>query len=281
MGDLATVDQAQANQLAAILGASQEQSSGGASSNRLPMLKISSDEDAQGREIKPGQFYVQGTGEEPIYAKTVKIRPLSQLFQYIQYDPKENKVANKTLMIASFKQEARDMKGTLRCGKPTSKVFREMTEDQQAKYRDITCFREIRALVSLEGTTADGEKGTIENMPVIIMAKGANFNGFEDEYVKALPQGKNLYEYWADVTVEKKRKGTVNYYVWHYAPLLSDAVPLDQKTLDTMIHMAKMIEDENKMIENAYQKSMREQFIDEEALEALEADLDADLEDAA
>jgi hypothetical protein len=281
MGDLATVDQAQVNQLAAVLGASQEKSSGGASSNRLPILKVSSDEDAQGREIKPGQFYVHGTGQEPIYAKSVKIRPLSQLFQYLQWDAKENKVANKTLMIPDFKQEARDMKGTLRCGKPTSKVYREMDEAEQKKYSDITCFREIRALVTLEGTTYEGEKGSIENMPVIIMAKGSNFNGFEDEYVKALPQGKNLFDYWAEVTAEKKRKGTVNYYVWHYMPLLSDAVPLDQTTFDTMIHMAKMIEEENKMIDNAYQKAMRERYIDEDAIEALEADLEADLEDAA
>ena len=281
MGDLAVVDQAKVNALAAVLGASQQSSSAGGNSDRLPMLKISSDEDAQGRETKPGMFYVAGTGEDAVYAKTVKVRPLSQLFQWIQYDPEENKVANKTLMIPDFKQEPRDMKGGLRCGKPVSKVLRELSKEEQNKYKDITCFRQVRALVSYEGTTVDGDKKTIENLPVILMLKGSNFNPFEDEYVKVLPRGKNLYDYWANVSTEKRRNGSVTYFVMHFEPDLSSPAVVDPDTYDTLLHIAEMVKNENTMINNAYQKSVREAQIDDDVLDALEADLSEDLEDVA
>lgn len=272
---VAVIDKAEELKLASILGAVEERSQGG---DRLPMLKINSKrKDDQGRKLEQGLFTVQGTADEQIYADKVQIRVLSQLFQWMHYDPEEQKLVNKTLLIPNFQHEARDMKGGLRCGKPTSKVLMEMPKDEQKKYEDIKCFRQLRVLVTMTGKDADGDEHTIENLPAIMLLKGANFNPFNDEVVKVIPKGHNLYDYNIDVTAEELESGSVVYYVMHFKPQLKNKLPLDQDTYDTMVHMAKLIQKDNEYVESQYKKAISDAQATDDAIDALDA-LEADLE---
>ena len=276
MGEVAVMDKAEELKLAALLGTNDKPQSSG---DRLPELKVNSmRKDAQGRKIEEGRFYLKGM-DEPVYAEKVRIRVLSQLFQWIHYDPEENKVANKTLLIPNFRCEARDMKGGTRCGKPASKVLRELPKEEQKKYADIKCFRQLRVIVSYTGKDADGTEVTVENQPAIMLLKGANFSPFEDEFVKAIPKGANFYDYWVDVTAEELQNGSVIYYVMHFAADMSEKLGLDQPTYDTMLHMAGMIERENNAVESAHQKALRDDQETDDIIEAID-DLEADLVDA-
>lgn len=272
---VAVIDKAEELKLASILGAVEERSQGG---DRLPMLKINSKrKDDQGRKLEQGLFTVQGTADEQIYADKVQIRVLSQLFQWMHYDPEEQKLVNKTLLIPNFQHEARDMKGGIRCGKPTSKVLMELPKDEQKKYEDIKCFRQLRVLVTMTGKDADGDEHTIENLPAIMLLKGANFNPFNDEVVKAIPKGHNLYDYNIDVTAEELESGSVVYYVMHFKPQLKNKLPLDQDTYDTMVHMAKLIQKDNEYVDSQYKKAISDTQATDDAIDALDA-LEADLE---
>lgn len=273
---VAVIDKAEELKLAALLGASEERSNAG---DRLPILKINSKrKDAQGRKLEQGLFTVQGTADEQIYADKVQIRVLSQLFQWMHYDPEEQKLINKTLLIPNFGMEARDMKGGVRCGKPTSKVLMEMPKDEQKKYEDIKCFRQLRVLVTMTGKDADGDEHTIENLPAIMLLKGANFNPFNDEVVKVIPRGDNLYDYNIEVTAEELESGSVVYYVMHFKPELKTKLGLDQPTYDTMLHMAKMIQKDNEYVDAQYKKALSDNQVTDDAIDALDA-LEADLED--
>ena len=279
MGNIAVIEKAEEQKLAALLGANDKPQS----VDRLPQLKVNTmRKDAQGRKIEQGLFYLNGM-DEHIYAQTVRIRPLSQLFQWINYDPEENKVVNKTLLIPNFRCEARDMKGGERCGKPTSKVLKEMPKEEQKKYTNIKCFRQLRVLVSYKGADADGNEVTIENQPAILLLKGSNFNPFEDEFIKSIPRGRNFYDYWADVSAEELQNGSVIYYVMHFKPDLKKELSLDQPTYDSMKVMADMIERENNVVEKAYQKSLRDGQSYSDAIDAVSEvvgdDLSADLQD--
>ena len=269
---LPAVSAEKANDVAVLLGAKEAPAP---TQSRLPKLKVNSmRKDEQGRKIPEGQFTLQGDGIEPVYAEKVTIRVLSQLFQWLHYDPEENKVANKTLMIPNFRHEARDMKGGLRCGKPTSRVLREASKEEQKKYSDITCFRQLRVIVSYEGETADGTKQTIENQPAILMLKGSNFNPFEDEVVKSLPKGASLYDYPIEVSAEENQNGSVIYYVMHFATDFKKKLVLDDATYETMVVMAEMVKSENDMIEASHQKSLREEQSTDDAIDALALELE-------
>ena len=252
--------------------------------DRLPQLKVNpKKKDKQGRRIQEGHFFVQGieNQSELVYAESINLRVLSQLFQWILYDPEQNKVANKTLLIPNFLHEPRDMKGTLRCGKPTSKDLRELPKATQAKYSDIRCFRQLRGLVSYSGITADKEKVTLENVPCILLLKGSNFSPFYDDVEKTMPQGKQFYDYNIKVTAEERENGSVTYYVMRFNPEYSAPLTLDTPVIDTMMHFAKMVTNENNKIEAAYNKSLGatssvQKAVDNLALSALDQDFDSE-----
>ena len=274
---VAVVDPNEAAKLTAMIGCNDNQNS--SNNSRLPKLKVNADrKDDAGNSLPIGELFLDNM-EESVFAEKVTVRPLSQMFQWIHYDPTAKGVANKTLLIPNFRCEARDMKGTLRCGKPPSKELRDAPDAEKKKYENITCFRQVRCLVSYEGKNAQGETVKVEPTPAILMLKGTNFNPFEDEFLKRLPKGSNFYDYDCEVTAEELKNGSVYYYVMHFKPNLSQSLPLDQKTFDTMKVLAGMIERENDMIESMHQKALRSKKSDDDAIDAI-ASLEDDLQDA-
>lgn len=282
MNELTTVSKSEQNELAVAMGMGGNSNTG--SGDRLPELKVNyMEENDQGQDLPRGQLYIKGSEDEPVYAKSVTFRPLSQLFQWLHYDAEENKVANKTLMIPMLRQEARDMKGTLRCGKPASKVLREMSKDEQKRYKDIKCFRQVRGIVSYEGKNASGEKVTVENQPVILMLKGSNFNPFEDEFLKKLPRGRSMHEYSITISTTKTRGDAGNvWWVLKYDPDLTTTVEMDDKVFETVKVMHDMVKRENETIQAAYDKALRNDQLSDEAIDAIiNTSLDDDLVDNA
>jgi len=284
MSEVAVIDQADVQKLAALLGANDRPQGG---SDRLPVLKVNTRrKDDNKRKIEQGTFFLKGVDGEAVYTEKVRIRVLSQQFQWMHYDPDQKKLVNKTLLIPNFFTEARDMQGGLRCGKPTSKVFKELTALEKKKYKDIKCFRQLRVLVSYTGTDADGNGHVVENVPALVMLKGSNFSPFEDEFVKAIPKGADFWDYWCDVTAEEIENDATTYYVMHFAPDLSTRLPLDKATYDTMLHFLEMINKENEYIDRRHNEALREGQLDGDAIDAVaevieDADLAADFLDEA
>lgn len=276
MTELATIDAAAQRKLNAILGASQDTSG---SDSRLPLLKVNSKrKNAEGKKIPEGQFVLSGL-EEDVFAESVMIRPLSQTFQWLQFDPEAKKVANKTVIVPNFRTEPIDMKGTLRCGKPPSKILRELDRDEQKKYEDIKCYRQIRCLVTYEGKTAANKAVSIENQPAILLLKGSNFSPFEDQVVKRLPQGRNLYDFWVKVNAKEMENGSVVYWVMQFEPDLGTPVGLSKPDIDTMYRMADMIQNENAMVKSKYNESIRAQNASDGAIDSIATVLEDDFED--
>lgn len=273
MTQLVTIDASQERAIAAMLGLSSQ-----AERTLLPVLKINlDDEDDQGNALPKGKFMITGQ-DETVYADKVRIRPLSQMFQWVHYDPEQNKAVNKTLIIPRLNLEARDEKGGVRCGKPPSKFLKENPE-MAKQFKNITCFRLIHCIVSYEGVTADKKKAVVENVPALLRLKGANFSSFEDEVVDKLPKGKKLYEYLVDMTATKKKNGSVTYYTFNYEVDLGNPVPLDQLTYDTMLHIVNMVKEENEKIDAKYQAAVRGKGVDSAALKAVEIIEEDSLED--
>lgn len=280
MTQLVTLNQNEERALAAMLGASTDATS----SALLPILKINlEDEDDAGNQLKKGTFMLTGQ-EDPIYAEKVTIRPLSQMFQWVDYNAEEKRSVNKTIIIPRLNMEARDEKGGVRCGKPASKVIKE-NPDLIKKYKSITCFRYVHCLVSYKGKTADGKDATVENVPALLRLKGANFSPFEDEVIKRLPKGAKLYEFNVEITATRKKNGSVVYYVLGFNPDLGNRLGLDQTTVDTLKYILNMVQEENQKIESKHLNSARNRSVDSAALKAVEIledgddSLEADLED--
>ena len=280
MGDLAVQNAAEMAKLNAILGLNDAPIGGGdrGPSNRLPELKINYQrKDKEGRSIKDkiGMFYVKGL-EKEVYAEEVKIRVLSQVFQWIDFDEEEMKPRNRTIMIPRFSMEPIDELGTIRCGKPTSKQMADWGKEEKAKFSTINLFRQLRGLVSYKGVTAEGEEVVIENQPMILMNKRGNYMTFEDQVIKKI-SGRDFKDFWVTVKSIEQEMGSVVYYTFDYEPDLLNPVPLDDDTYQTMLRFAEMISSENDKIKQKYNASLGGMdAIDMEAMNALDADLEDD-----
>lgn len=278
MSELVVIDAAKERALSAMLGLGGDADT----STNLPLLKINlEDEDDMGSPLPKGKFIITNQ-EDTVYADKVRIRPLSQMFQWVHYDPDQNKSVNRTLIIPNFRSEARDEKGGVKCGKPASKVLKENPELAK-QYKNITCFRLVHCLVSYVGKTASGEQVTVENVPTLLRLKGANFSGFEEQVVDKLPKGKKLYDFWVEVSASKKKNGSVTYYVYDYAVDLGNPVALDQPTYDTMLHIVEIVKAENARVQTKYDQAVRGGSIDSAAMSAVDFidsdSLEGDLED--
>lgn len=255
MTDLTIVSSAEERQLALSLGAAPDADNQGGGV-RIPLLKINlDDEDENGKELPKGTFYLTNQ-DTSVYATSVKIRPLAELFQYSEYDPTANKLANRTIIAPSLREELIDEKGTVRCGKPLGKVLKENPELAE-KYKNITCFRLVYCLVTYEGEAADGTVVKVENAPALLRLKGSNFSPFDDEVRKRIPRGQNLWNFWVNVKSTRKKNGSVTYYVLGFEPELSTPVTVDGPTLETIKVIRDLITKDNESVRNKHMAALR------------------------
>lgn len=235
----------------------------------LPNLRINYDEkDANGKPLELGTFYLSNQNPS-VYTDKVTIRPLLQDFQWTEWDEDDEKTVNRTIFVKDLTDEARDEKGTLRCGKPASKILKE--DKKLAKqYANIRVFRTVHVLVSYTGKDAEGREHTIENVPAVMRLKGATFMGFGEEYVDLLPRGSRIWDYSVDITTEKQRKGTVDYWIIHYNADFTTKLPLTVPLFDTMKAMQERIKSMNADIEEKYLKATTGRTNTDAAFDALD-----------
>lgn len=271
MNDLAVVDPLEQQRLKEMMGMVSDAPAG----DRVPMIKINlEDEDEDGNELPRGTMYLRDH-TQIVYAKEIKIRVLGQHYQYIEYDPELNKTVCKTTLNKSFRQEFLDTRGTIKCGmtKPKSK----MEQYEKERFKNVTCFRQLRVLATYTGVDSKGNSVTIENQPAIMLLKGSNFMPFEDEVQKKLPRGASVWDFWIDVSLERMKKGTVTYYVMHYKFDPSDVQPFDTQTADTVRTFATMVEAENDRILAEHKKAVSERMSGDYVVadhDSLEADFE-------
>lgn len=248
MNQLAVVDQAEVNSLIAQLNGSQEQEQ-----IRVPFLKIQYEpEDKRERAVPRGSF-LMSEQDEPVYAKKVKIRVLAQHFQYRQTDPDTYKIVNKSILMNDMRRgEPRDMKGGLRCGKPTGKALAQMSDDEKKRFDGIKAFRILRGIVSYTGETAGGEQVTVENAPFQMFLKGLNFMPFE-KASGTLPRGKRIQDVWFDLSTHKDGKA----FIVDFAVDYDTPAPLDMDTVETLKVFAAMYDQENSTIERRYREALQ------------------------
>lgn len=266
--------------LAAEMGASNDNTPATTNAMRLPELKINSqiDDDA-GNSLPQGHFFVKGL-EKVAYMETATLRPVSNHFQYMHYDGTQKKLVSKSKIVASFREEAIDTLGSVRCGRPVSSQLRDNPQLKE-RYKDITCFREVRGLVTGVGKTVDGETIEISDQPVILMLKGSNFSGFEDNVIKVLPQGRNLWDFNVTLTSKRHKNGSVRWFTYEYQPDFKNPLPMDDNLVKQVTTMAEGIRSENARIQKAYDAALRNQTLDQAAIDAIEGSLDDDLADEA
>lgn len=282
--ELTTIDEKELNDFTNSAGISAEDLSG--ATDYLPQLKVNYNEEnpETKKELKKGVFFLTGQ-DVTVYAKTVTIRPLLQHFQWTEWSKAERKTTNRTKLITNFSEEAIDEKGTVKCGKPPSKEFKNNPALVE-QWENVKCVRTLHVLVSYEGEDENGEKHSVNNVLATMRLKGSNFNPFKEEFIDNMPKGSKLWDYEITLgtTREKNDPTSANsFYVIHFDADFTKRIPVTRDVFDQAKAAQARIEEFNSEIEVAYIKAVSERSGSEDAVDALEnagASLEDDLVDA-
>ena len=288
MTDLIVADGFNLNELASEMGASAEKQQ----SARLPRLVTNRRiKDESGNRLELGEFYLTDQ-DKTAYASSVKFRPLSHHFQYSQYNQDEKKMENWTIQASSFREEFRDVKGTLRCGRPDGKAMKAMTAEQRKKYSDIKNVRLVRGLVSFVGKTADGEEVTYDNLPCLVKLSGQNnfqasdkgvYSRFDSQVRDVIPRGFDMWNFELGVTSKEhfSDDGSVFWHTFEWSLDPKAPMAITQDVYDSIVYVAELVRAENAVVDKSYFDAIKEQSVFQGAMDALGDDLEADFEDVA
>jgi hypothetical protein len=268
--ELMVISQADLDALASETGASQEDLNGGGGSF-LPQFKVWSEDDPddEGAPRRKGKLFI--TGQEPLVfakANTVTFRPLTQSFQWTQWDDSTKTVTNKSRLVTSFKEEARDEKGTVKCGKPPSKDLKE-NKALKEMYDDITTWRRIQGFVSYSGVDEQGNDVEVKDVLVSINSKGASFTAFDEEFVKKMPEKSSLWDFNARITLSKEKNGAVTYWVMHYEGDFATKLPVNVLVFNTIKDLNDKRVAANRAIDKKYYEALEAKNGDNAAINAL------------
>lgn len=285
--ELMIVDQAAIDALADEMGASAEGLQGGG--NYLPSLKVWGKDDGEEEDAPrlKGKMVVHNVPdyEEPVFvvAGTITFRPLTQVFQYTHWDDDNKKTINRSRLAYNFKEEFRDEKGTVRCGKPPSKDLKD-NKALQKQWEDVKVFRRVQGLLSFTGylASAPNDKFEVVDLLSVINSKGAGFLEFDTEYTKLLPPKSNMWDWSMKISTTRHVNGQVTYWVFHYEPDFTNKLKLTPEIFQTINGLKNQIAELNKAIDKKYYDAINGRTSDDDAIAAIKTvggSLDDDMSD--
>jgi len=249
MSEVALYNGMTPDQLMAAMGAGDSAQQAESTGNRLPLLKVNyQDEDNDGNTLKKGLFALNlPTGT--VYGADVTVRVFADYMQYLDYDPNENAVVNKTI-IHRVGDEPIDETGGLRCGKPTSKELREMDADAKLKYKDITCFRYMYSTVTMaDAKDGAGNDVEVQDVPCLLRLKGASFLSFSTDVIEPCRNQKlKFMEVTSKLVTTRQKNGSVTYFTVGFEPDFSNKTDISTDDLQFMSKILDTVNAENKSV---------------------------------
>lgn len=258
----------------------------------VPRLTINSDhEDDNGNKLETGTFRVYDTEAGSfVYSKkgeAIKFRPLVNRYQYMHFGAE--KLQNRSVIFADFREDIVDAGGTTKCGRVARKEWPNLPADLQKLQEEVACYRLVYGLVSFTGVTPDGTEVEVNSLPCVFRGRGTNFMPIDEQAFKKLNRAKKLmFNYEFSATTERHKNGSVTYYIAQWDVDVTDPKPIDESELRA--HWQVFMEEinaENGKIRNEYMKAQKHDkkaAIDVESEpvspeDALDADFDDDVPD--
>ena len=271
--ELANFDSLSKEQIMRLTG--QEDDSGG-NSILLPRLAINRvGEDDDGNKLEVGTYKLYDpTSEKIVYSKKengpVKLRPFIRAYQYMEYNPDENNYSNKSIIFKSWKDEAIDMNGGIKCGKIPFKEQDSLSKEDQAKQRQIKCYTLVYGLLNMHAVTGDGTETAIEDLPVLWRATGVNFRPI-NETITSIKGQNRLIQNTNLLLATKRKKHGANVYYMTDLNVDKENVEFTKKNYEIIEMFNQLITEENTEISDAWKSIQNKKAKDGETAEVINA----------
>ena len=194
----------------------------------------------------------------------------------MKYDAEKNEDSNRSIIFKSWKDEAIDAKGGVRCGKIPAKELANLSEEERTKQKAIKCYRLIYGLVSFDGVLPGGAEAHVTNLPVLWKVTGSNFKPVGEAIESLRRRGKVMFNHTLTLKTKKKKAGSNVFYVSDIT-VDKDEVSFTDTEKETLLSFQETINTENEEIVELWRQAKKAEPISVKASEA-EA-VDAEFED--
>ncbi len=188
---------------------------GGQTGAGLPRLTINRQpEDDGGNKLPVGTYSTYDSGiESMVYGKPATFRPFINAFQFMQYDAEQNKFSNRSVIFKNWKDDPIDTSGGSRCGKVPYKERDKLSKAELEHQKNIKCYRLVFGQVTIDGVTADGNKISIKDKPVLWRVTGSNFTPVGEAMQSLKNRKKLMFNHTLSLDTIRRKAGSNVFYV--------------------------------------------------------------------
>jgi len=267
--EISNIDGLSQEQIMSMIG--QEKSSTG---NFLPKLAINRfPENDDGAEVPVGSYGVYVPELDSMaYGKPVTFRPFMNAYQYMKYDAEKNEYSNRSIIFKSWKDEAIDIQGGIRCGKIPAKELANLSDEERMKQKAIKCYRLVYGLVSFKGSLPGGTDAEVTNLPVLWKVTGSNFKPVGEAIESLRRRGKVMFNHTLTLKSKKKKAGSNVFYVSDIS-VDSDEVQFSDKEKEILLAFQDTINTENEEIVELWRQAKKAEPV---SVQAVDAEFDDD-----
>jgi len=267
--EISNIDGLSQEQIMSMIG--QEKSSTG---NFLPKLAINRfPENDDGAEVPVGSYGVYVPELDSMaYGKPVTFRPFMNAYQYMKYDADKNEYSNRSIIFKSWKDEAIDIQGGVRCGKIPAKELANLSDEERMKQKAIKCYRLVYGLVSFKGTLPGGADAEVTNLPVLWKVTGSNFKPVGEAIESLRRRGKVMFNHTLTLKSKKKKAGSNVFYVSDIS-VDADEVQFSDKEKEILLAFQDTINTENEEIVELWRQAKKAEPV---SVQAVDAEFDDD-----
>jgi len=267
--EISNIDGLSQEQIMSMIG--QEKSSTG---NFLPKLAINRfPENDDGAEVPVGSYGVYVPELDSMaYGKPVTFRPFMNAYQYMKYDADKNEYSNRSIIFKSWKDEAIDIQGGVRCGKIPAKELANLSDEERMKQKAIKCYRLVYGLVSFKGSLPGGDPAEVINLPVLWKVTGSNFKPVGEAIESLRRRGKVMFNHTLTLKSKKKKAGSNVFYVSDIS-VDADEVEFSDKEKEILLGFQDTINTENEEIVELWRQAKKAEPV---SVQAVDAEFDDD-----
>jgi len=267
--EISNIDGLSQEQIMSMIG--QEKSSTG---NFLPKLAINRfPENDDGAEVPVGSYGVYVPELDSMaYGKPVTFRPFMNAYQYMKYDADKNEYSNRSIIFKSWKDEAIDIQGGVRCGKIPAKELANLSDEERMKQKAIKCYRLVYGLVSFKGTLPGGADAEVTSLPVLWKVTGSNFKPVGEAIESLRRRGKVMFNHTLTLKSKKKKAGSNVFYVSDIS-VDADEVQFSDKEKEILLAFQDTINTENEEIVELWRQAKKAEPV---SVQAVDAEFDDD-----
>ena len=233
-------------------------------SEGLSRLNINYDTETEdGETLTRGDWKMMYHGEM-VFAKEILIKPILRTFEWSIFDAEQGVFSSKSVQKPTMSGDFPDTEGGNKCGRLSQDEEDKLKDDDplKLKSRSAVCNQVLYSKVSGKFRKANGEEIEISEHPAVAYFKRSGFLPIRNFIDSLTRQKKIMQKCWISLKTDKKKRGSVTYFV--PVPTLSSETDILDEDKELMKKFAETVK--------AHNQSVLEQSRESAKLETSEAD---------